>query len=38
VAEFARPICQWLDVEAPTGGLKNHECRQLLERQGAGVA
>lgn len=32
VAELAHPICQLVDVEAPAGGLKNHECRQLLER------
>ncbi len=30
--EIARTICELLDWKRPTGHLKNHECRQLLER------
>jgi hypothetical protein len=30
--EIARTICELLDWRRPTGRLKNHECRQLLER------
>ncbi len=30
--EIARTICELLDWKRPTGRLKNHECRQLLER------
>jgi len=32
VTEFARTVCDLLEWKRPTGGLKNHECRQLLER------
>jgi hypothetical protein len=32
VTEIARTVCQLLQWERPNGGLKNHECRQLLER------
>lgn len=32
VTEIAQTICELLDWRRPTGGLKNHECRQLLER------
>jgi hypothetical protein len=31
VTEIARTICELLDWKRPNGGLKNHECRQLLE-------
>jgi hypothetical protein len=37
VTEIARTVCELLDWKRPNGGLKNHECRQLLERlQAAG--
>lgn len=37
VTEIARTICELLEWTRPRGGLKNHECRQLLERlQAAG--
>lgn len=37
VTEIARTICELLEWTRPSGGLKNHECRQLLERlQGEG--
>lgn len=32
VTEIARTVCELLDWKRPSGGLKNHECRQLLER------
>ncbi|MGH8571485.1 MAG: Druantia anti-phage system protein DruA, partial [Gammaproteobacteria bacterium] len=32
VAGIARTICELLAWTRPNGGLKNHECRQLLER------
>jgi uncharacterized protein DUF4338 len=32
VTEIARTVCELLEWERPSGGLKNHECRQLLER------
>lgn len=32
VTEIARTICELLGWTRPNGGLKNHECRQLLER------
>lgn len=32
VTEIARTICELLAWKRPSGGLKNHECRQLLER------
>lgn len=32
VTEIARTVCELLDWRRPGGGLKNHECRQLLER------
>lgn len=32
VTEIARTICELLAWKRPGGGLKNHECRQLLER------
>ena len=31
VTEIARTICELLEWTRPSGGLKNHECRQLLE-------
>src|SRR5215472_19191672 len=38
VTEIARTICELLEWKRPSGGLKNHECRQLLERlQAEGV-
>lgn len=38
VTEVARTICELLEWKRPNGGLKNHECRQLLERlQAEGV-
>jgi Domain of unknown function (DUF4338) len=37
VTEIARTVCELLPWTRPNGGLKNHECRQLLERlQGEG--
>jgi hypothetical protein len=35
VTEIARTICELLEWKRPSGGLKNHECRQLLERLAA---
>ncbi len=32
VTEIARTVCELLEWTRPNGGLKNHECRQLLER------
>ena len=32
VTEIARTVCELLEWRRPNGGLKNHECRQLLER------
>jgi hypothetical protein len=32
VTEMAKTICELLDWRRPGGGLKNHECRQLLEQ------
>jgi hypothetical protein len=32
VTETARTVCELLDWTRPNGGLKSHECRQLLER------
>ena len=32
VTEIARTVCELLAWKRPHGGLKNHECRQLLER------
>lgn len=32
VTEIARTICELLEWTRPSGALKNHECRQLLER------
>jgi hypothetical protein len=32
VTEIARTLCELLEWKRPGGGLKNHECRQLLER------
>jgi len=32
VTEIARTVCELLGWKRPNGGLKNHECRQLLER------
>ncbi len=32
VTEIARTICELLEWKRPNGGLKNHECRHLLER------
>jgi hypothetical protein len=38
VTEIARTVCELLEWKRPNGGLKNHECRQLLERlQAKGV-
>jgi hypothetical protein len=31
VTEISRTVCELLDWRRPNGGLKNHECRQLLE-------
>jgi hypothetical protein len=36
VTEIARTVCELLEWRRPNGGLKNHECRQLLERLAAG--
>lgn len=35
VTEIARTVCELLEWTRPGGGLKNHECRQLLERLAA---
>ena len=35
VTEIARTVCELLEWKRPNGGLKNHECRQLLERLNA---
>ena len=32
VTEIARTVCELLEWKRPRGGLKNHECRQLLEQ------
>src|SRR5437764_14820777 len=32
VTEIARTVCELLEWKRSSGGLKNHECRQLLER------
>jgi len=32
VTEIARTVCELLDWRRPSGGLKNHECRLLLEQ------
>ena len=32
ITEIARTICELLEWKRPSGGLKNHECRQMLER------
>jgi hypothetical protein len=32
VTEIARTVCELLEWKRPSGGLKNPECRQLLER------
>ena len=32
ITEISRTLCEWLDWKRPNGRLKNHECRQLLER------
>jgi hypothetical protein len=32
VTEIARTLCELLEWSRPGGGLKNHECRQLLEQ------
>ena len=32
ITEIARTICELLDWKRPTGRLKNHECRHLLEQ------
>jgi len=32
VTEIARTLCELLEWTRPNGGLKNHECRQLLEQ------
>jgi hypothetical protein len=32
VTEIARTVCELLEWKRPRGGLKNRECRQLLER------
>jgi len=37
VTEIARTVCELLNWTRPNGGLKNHECRRLLEQlQGEG--
>jgi hypothetical protein len=33
--EIARTVCELIDWRRPTGTLKNHECRQLLEKLAA---
>ena len=35
VTEIARTVCELVSWKRPSGGLKNHECRQLLERLAA---
>jgi hypothetical protein len=35
VTEIARTVCELLEWTRPNGGLKNHECRQLLEQLAA---
>ena len=35
MTEIARTICELLEWTRPNGGLKNHECWQLLERLAA---
>ncbi|MGQ9636113.1 MAG: hypothetical protein ACUVXB_17965, partial [Bryobacteraceae bacterium] len=35
VTEIARTVCELLERKRPNSGLKNHECRQLLERLAA---
>jgi hypothetical protein len=35
VTEIARTVCELLEWKRPSGSLKNHECRQLLERLAA---
>lgn len=35
VTEIARTVCELLEWKRPSGALKNHECRQLLERLAA---
>lgn len=35
VTEIARTICELLEWKRPNGGLKNHECRLLLEQLAA---
>jgi len=35
ITEIARTVCELLSWKRPSGGLKNHECRQLLERLAA---
>jgi hypothetical protein len=38
VTEIARTVCELVEWKRPNGRLKNHECRQLLERlQAEGV-
>ena len=32
LTEIARTVCELLEWKRPNGGLKNHECRQLMER------
>jgi len=32
VTEITRTVCELLEWKRPNGGLKNHECRQLMER------
>src|SRR4026209_2470261 len=32
VTEISRTLCELLEWKRPNGRLKNHECRQLLER------
>jgi hypothetical protein len=35
VTEIARTVCELLEWKRPSGALKNHECRKLLERLAA---
>src|SRR5258707_4773468 len=35
VTEISRTVCELLEWKRSNGGLKNHECRQLLERLAA---
>ena len=36
VTEIARTVCELLEWKRPNGRLKDHECRQLLDRSSRG--